>query len=81
MAYYSRDARRHAERIDYYYAHAGEFGYAQAHYHLTELEKLLQRANRSTRGMSDLPVIQAILDGVRPKMDEMKRRENEAGDR
>jgi len=75
MSTYLRDARHHAEKIDHYYAHAGSLGYAQARYHELKLEQLVGRAHRSKRGKSDVPVIQAMLEAVRPKMDEMKERE------
>ena len=76
MSTYLTHARHHADKIEHYYAHAGAAGYMQARHHELELEKLLQRAHRSKSGKGDVPVIQAILEGVRPKMAEMKKRES-----
>ena len=80
MSTFLRDARDCAEWIDHYYAHAGEAGYSQALYHEQELEKLFVSANRSTRGKSDSIAIRAIIESVRPKMEEMKKLENEAAE-
>ena len=76
MTYLSK-ARNHVERIDYYFSHAGLAGYSQAHYHQVQLEELLQRAYRSQANKGDVPVIQALIESARPKMQEMKRRETE----
>jgi hypothetical protein len=67
-----RDARQHAEKIEHYYKHGGTAAYSQARYHEIELGELLKRAHNSSHGSSDVPLIQAIIQGVRPKMDEMK---------
>ena len=77
MNTYLRDARHHAERIDYYHARAGEAGYSQARYHEQQLDELLIRAQRSKRGKDDVPVIKAIIEDARPKLIDMKRREKE----
>ncbi len=76
MTTYLDNAQRHAAKIDYYHAQAGEAGYAQASHYQHKLEELLLRAHRSTRGKSDVPAIRSIIENVRPKMDEMREREN-----
>jgi hypothetical protein len=64
-------AQHHAEKIDHFYKHGGTNGYAQATYHLHQIENLLAKVGRSNRDKADIPAIQAILDGVRTKMKEM----------
>ncbi len=49
MAGYLPDARRHAEKIEYYYKYAGDKGYAQAVYHWDKLASLLFSAMNSKR--------------------------------
>jgi hypothetical protein len=74
MGRYLRDARHHAERIEYYYKHAGTAGYSQAEYHWNELSGLILRAARSKNEQSDAAVIQGIRQSLKPMMDEMRQR-------
>lgn len=78
MSKFLTTARHHAERIEYYFRHAGSAGYSQARYHEDELIGLLRRASDSNRGKNDVPVIQAIIKDIRPMMDEMLNSEKEA---
>ena len=78
MSEFLGDARRHAEKIEHYYAHAGAFGYAQAAHHQAQLHDLLGRAAKSKRGQNDVIAIQEILKDVCPKMEEMLKREKGA---
>ncbi len=78
MANHLKVAQQHAKKIDYYYEHAGTAGYAQAIRHQLEIESLLALASQSARGKKDVPVFQAFLEGVAPKMEEMKGRQGEA---
>jgi hypothetical protein len=80
MNNYLRDARFHAEKIEHYHAHAGAAGYSQATHHQLQLNELLGRAHRSKRGPNDVPAIQAIIQAVRSKMDEMRKRQNESNE-
>lgn len=77
MSTYLRDARHHAERIEHYYKHGGTAGYSQARCHEGELSELLRRAHNSKQGGNDVPEIQAIIQSVRAKMEEMLNREKE----
>ena len=72
MGQYLRDARRHAERIEYYDRHAGTAGYAQAEYHWNTLSELMSRASCSRNDKSDAPVIAGIIDSSRAMMDAMR---------
>ena len=75
MAGYLPDARRHAEKIENYYEHAGDKGYAQAVYHWDQLASLVFSAMNSKRYKNEAPVINSIRKSMQQKMDEMKLRE------
>ena len=47
MAGYMKDARRHAEKIKYYYENAGSRGYDQSIYHFDKLKELIFKAMQS----------------------------------
>ncbi len=74
MGRYLRDARRHAEKIEYYYEHAGVRGYSQAEYHWNRLSRCLLGATRSKNEKSYAAIIQGIRQSSQPMMDEMKQR-------
>ena len=77
MSNYLKKAQEHSEKIDYYYKHAGTAGYSQAIYHRNKLSELLAKANQSSKGRNDVPMIHAIIQFVDPKMKEMQQREKE----
>ena len=79
MGRYLREARHHAEKIEYYYNHAGTAGYSQAVYHWDKLSDLMVRAMRSKNDKSDAPVIRGIIDSSQTLMDEMKAAANDDG--
>jgi hypothetical protein len=74
MGRYLRKARRHAQKIEYYYDYSGEKGYAQAVYHWDKLAGLVFGAMNSKRDKSDAPIIQEIRKRLQQKMDEMEER-------
>ena len=80
MANFLRDAKRHKERIDHYHAHAGTAGYSQAVPYQQRLTVLLDRAQRSKQGKNDVALIQAIIEDVRLKMEEMEKLANKDDD-
>ena len=45
MGRYVKEARHNAEKIQYYYDHAGYRGYSQAKYHYSKLSELMMRAH------------------------------------
>ncbi len=75
MGRYLREARRHAEKIEYYYDHAGRNGYVQAVYHWDRLPGLVDGAMHSKKDKGEAPLIHAIMKSMQPMMDEMKKRE------
>lgn len=77
MAGYLRDARRHAEKIEYYYKYAGSRGYAQAVYHWDKLVSLVLSAMNSKRYKNEAPLINSIRRSMQKMMDEMKDREKD----
>lgn len=78
MAGYLRDARRHAENIEYYYKHAGSRGYAQAVYHWDKLASLVFSAMNSKRYKDEAPLINSIRQSMQQMMDGMKLREKDS---
>jgi hypothetical protein len=74
MGRHIREARRHAQKIEYYYNHAGEKGYAQAVYHWDKLADLVFGAMNSKKHKGEAPIIQEIRKRLQPKMDEMEER-------
>ena len=76
MGRYLSKARKHAEKIKYFYDHAGERGYSQALYHWNKLSSLALRASRSKRDKNDAPLIQEIKNSLKNMMDEMEERKN-----
>jgi hypothetical protein len=79
MSTYLRGARHCAKEVEHYYKHAGAAGYSQARYHADQLNELLRRADDSKQGKNDVPAIRAIIQNVRPMMDEMLKRAKEGG--
>jgi hypothetical protein len=77
MGRYEREARRHAQQIQYYYNHAGAMGYSQARYHYSRLSDLINRALRSKHEKSDAVVIQILNKSADLLMQEMRRRQDE----
>ncbi len=75
MGRYASEAKRHAEKIEYFHKNAGEAGYAQAVYHRDKLSQLMLSASRSKSDKADQPVIDAIIESADKLMDEMKRRQ------
>lgn|GEM_PF-1454017 len=71
MGRYLREAKHHAERIDYYHEYAGPLGYQQAEYHFHRLQGLVGRAGRSKNDKSDVAPILALRDAARAKMEKM----------
>lgn len=74
MAGFLRDARRHAERIEYFHENAGGRGYDQAVHHFGELTGLIFRARQSNRYKDEAPLINIIKKDMQTLMDEMKNR-------
>jgi hypothetical protein len=74
MGRYLRDARWHAQKIDYYHDYGGKNGYAQAEHHWNKLYKLMSSASRSKNDTKDAQFIWLIIESRKPKMDEMKKK-------
>lgn len=74
MGKHLREAYRHAQKIEYYYKHAGPAGYSQAVYHWDKIAELKHGAMRSKKDQSDAPIIYSILKSTQQMMDEMKKR-------
>ena len=72
MAGYLPEAQRHAEKIDYFYKHAGTRGYSQALYHLDEIASLAIKAQNSEKYREEVPVIHGIMKSMQEMMDKMK---------
>jgi len=77
MGRYANEARRHAERIEHYYKHAGTTGYAQAEPHYSKLSGLIGRAARSKNDKNDAVIVQCIRDSCTQMMQDMKRLQEE----
>ena len=75
MGRFLRIANQHAEKIEYYFNHAGSAGFSQAEYHWGELRKQLDGAALSTKGCGDGAMIREIIRDMQAMMDEMKIRE------
>lgn len=73
MGHYAKEARRHVERIQYYYRHTGVLGYKQAQYHYFELDTLMRRADGSKKHKTDAIVIRALQESIEGLMEEMRR--------
>ncbi len=71
---YLKQAKFHAERINYYHRHAGSMGYDQAEYDRNMLAEMLVRALRSKNERHVAPVIQQMMKSAQKKMDEMEKR-------
>jgi len=69
-----KDARHHAEKIEYFYNHAAERGYQQAVFHWDELCNLERNAKKNEQG-----IIHALRKSCQTIMDEMRRKENSPG--
>ena len=78
MAGYLSDARRHAEKIEYYHKYAGSRGYAQAVHHQDKLSSLVFKAMHSKKYKSEAPLINNIRTAMQKLMDEMKERVQDA---
>jgi len=72
-------ARGHVHKIEYYHKQAGELGYSQARYHWDTLTAALRAATISNTNQGDGIVIAAMIEAVRPKMEEMKQWQENAG--
>jgi hypothetical protein len=70
---YLTQARHHAERIRYYFDHAGPNGHSQALYHYNELGECYSKSARALSGEATA-LHQLYLDAGK-LMDDMKRRE------
>ena len=70
-----KDAKRHFEKIQYYYDYAGPYGHQQAIDHHSKLNKISLQAYRSLNNQGDLILIQELLKSSNSMMEEMKKRE------
>jgi hypothetical protein len=70
---YLDDARHRAEKIKYYYDHAGEYGHRQAEWYFAELGKCYSKA--STNRPHEAVVIGAMYSEAERLMTIMKQRE------
>jgi hypothetical protein len=78
MGQYLRQARHHAERIEYFHRHAGSAGHKQATYHYDQLCRLIDRASQSKNDKNDAVVIATLREPAAVLMGEMlERAENE----
>lgn len=73
---YLNDARRHAEKIKYYYDHAGANGHSQALYHYHELGECYSKSARRHDG--DAAALQIMYVNAGKLMEEMKAWEDAA---
>lgn len=70
-------ARRLADRIEYYHAHAGPNGFVQAQFPMNELSDLMRQANCSSRTKNDVPLIHGMYLSMKSLMKEMEQRQSE----
>ena len=72
MSRYLSEARHYARQIQHYYEHGGAKGYTASFSFFQELGALMQRADRSKRGKSDVPLIHAIYKKMTGLMEKME---------
>jgi hypothetical protein len=77
MGRYLKEARHHAEKIQYYCDHAGPRAYSQAEYHHNELCELMLKAERSKNDKNDVILIQALKESSVSLMKEMQKRKED----
>jgi hypothetical protein len=77
MGRYLKQARHHAQRIEYYHKHAGTLGFKQAQHHYFQLDYFMIGADRSKNDRTDAVVIRALRESADKLMEEMRRREEE----
>jgi hypothetical protein len=75
MSKYLKEARYHAERIQYLHNQGGTKGYSQAEYHYEELSKLILSAEKSKNAKNDALTIQVIKQSAYNLMKEMRDRQ------
>jgi hypothetical protein len=77
MGKYLKEAGHHAEKIQYYFDHAGPNGYSQAKHHYDELSNLQMRAYKSSKDQGETSIIQALKKSADQLMEQMRKREED----
>jgi hypothetical protein len=72
-----REAQQHAEKIEHYYQHAGAAGYCQVNDYYFQMIKCLEREYPGADNADAIALIKARIDDARPKMVEIKKREDD----
>jgi hypothetical protein len=75
MGKYLTDAKRHMERIRYFYEHAGADGYSQAKYHYHKLGNCCHETALHRHHVADASVIQPLYENATRLMAVMRSRE------
>ncbi len=70
---YLNDAKHHADRIKYYYDHAGANGHSQASYHYRKLGECYSKC--SAKHLGEAPILHDMYVDAGKLMDIMKIRE------
>ena len=76
MGQHLNSVRKHADKIEHFYKHAGANGYSQAEPYWNMMSKQLTSALRSKNDKNDVGEIQVIIQSLKPMMIEMKQKSN-----
>jgi Cu/Zn superoxide dismutase len=75
MAQFFKEANKCKNKIEHFYKHGRSSAYIRAKPYFNKMAELMHKAQQTGKNQGDAPLIKVLYDQLKPKMDEMRERQ------